>query len=209
MPWTEFATAGQPFTYTIVVTNVSQTPLQNVIIVVKTPKGTTYRDSDLIAGKRWLGGFNPGQSGEISWLTQETIAPGDEAVIELVVNVLPEAGQQLINESYFVTTLDDFEGATVTGPPIETQVLLPPTPTPVPSAIPSPTTVTSPTSPAPTAISKAEAQQKPVDTPVPVPAAAPQTDPAQTASVPTTLIAIIGFGLFIVVAGLIWFLKRV
>ena len=213
MPWAEFATAGQPFTYTIAVTNVSQTPLQNVMVVVKTPKGTTYRDSDLIAGQRWLiGGFYPGQPGEISWLPQEAIAPGDEAVIELVVNVLPEAGQQLINDNYFVTTLDDFDAAMVTGPPIETQVLLPPTPTPLPTMTPSPTALSNTASDVamapPTAISKAQPQLKPTDTPVPVPTVVSRTDAAQTASVPTTFIVVIGFVLLTIVAGLIWFLKR-
>jgi uncharacterized repeat protein (TIGR01451 family) len=213
MPWTEFATAGQPFTYTIAITNVSQTSIQNVIVVVKTPKGTTYRDSDLDAGQRWLtGGFSPGQPGEISWLTQEAIAPGDEAVIKLVVNVPPEAGMQLINESYFVTTLDDFDAAVVSGPPIETQVLMPPTPTPLPTVTPSPTALATiasrATTTAPTAISKAESQPIPVDMPVLAPTVVSRTDAAQTASVPTSVMVVIGLVLLTIVAGLIWFLKR-
>jgi len=129
----EQAIPGQPFTYLITATNISPEPVQNVLVTVATPKGTTYKDSDVIAEQRWLiGGFNPGKPGEIIWLTQESLTPGSTAIFKLIVNVLPEAREPLLVEGHFVTTLDDYEEATVNGLPLETEILVP-TPTPSPA----------------------------------------------------------------------------
>lgn len=134
----EYAIPGQPFTYVITVTNTGQEPVQNVLVTVGTPKGTTYKDSDVIAEQRWLiGGFSPGKAGEIFWLTQESLAPSSTAIFKLIVNVLPETREPLLVEGHFVTTLDDYQEATVNGLPLETEVLAP-TPTPSPAvAVPA------------------------------------------------------------------------
>ena len=44
-PQAEFAVAGQPFTYTVVITNVSQTPVKDVIVFMETPAGTTFANA--------------------------------------------------------------------------------------------------------------------------------------------------------------------
>lgn len=198
--------AGQTLTYTITITNVSGLPQQNVLVTVDTPPGTTYNHSNLAAQQRWLiGGFTPGQPGTITWITQETLPPGGTAMVELVVNVLPNTAGEIVNQNYFVTTLNNYEQARVSGPPVKTQALIP-TPTPTPTATPQPATTATSTS-KPTASFTPAAPATP--TPSSQSAATASPPPIEPETVWPALVGWIG-GLAIIgiVAGLGWILLK-
>ena len=140
-PAAEQAVAGEPFTYFVTLTNTAQISQQNVIITVETPKGTTFRDSEILTQQRWLmGGFDPGQPGRIFWLAQEGLAVGEVAQLTLEVNVLSTAISEIVNQEYNVTTLDNYGMVAISGPPVRTQVIIPTpplTPTPQPTLTPT------------------------------------------------------------------------
>lgn len=221
-PQAEYAVSGQPFTYTIVVTNISQQALKDVFVKVRTPEGTVFVDTYFAQPNWFVGRVQGGQAGEIIWLTQEPVAPGEVVTFDLVVNVLPErAGQQLINEEYVVATIDNNQPI-ASGPSIKTQVLTP-TPTPSPTAqvadTPTPTVTSSPT-PQPQASSNLA-----TSTPTPrasftpasqadttiasVATSAPAAVSQNTSSSSISTFAIIGLsGLILLIVGLVWFWKH-
>ena len=129
--------AGEVFTYFVTITNTAQHSVQNVIITVETPKGTTFQGAEILTQQRWLmGGFNPGQPGRIFWLAEEGLAEGEVAQLKLEVNVLSTSISEIVNQEYFVSTLENYDTMTISGPPVRTQVIIP---TPTPTLIPQPT----------------------------------------------------------------------
>ena len=218
-PQAEQAVSGQPFTYTVAITNVSQSPLKDIVVRARTPEGSVFVESYFVNPNWLVGGVQPGQAGEIIWLTQEPFAPGEAMTFDLVVNVLPElAGQQLVNEEYTVATIDNSQ-LLASGPPVKTQVLIP-TPTPSPTVeltdTPVPTATFSPTPLLQATPSVA------TSTPIPIVAFTPTSqvsnaviDTSTTTSQSTTsgtssinIFVIIGIlGLLLLIVGLVWFWK--
>ena len=136
IPQADYAIVGQPFTYTAVITNISQTALKDVIVRTKTPEGTTLIDTFFFNPNWFVGGVQRGEAGEVIWLTQEPVAQGEVVTFGLIVNVLPEIGRELIAEEYSVVTSENLDAPSF-GPLVRTQVL---TSVPTPTALPSATT---------------------------------------------------------------------
>jgi hypothetical protein len=133
IPQHAYAVAGHPFTYTVVITNVSSQPLSKILVKANTPEESTFSGTTF-ADTRWgVRGVEPGENGEIFWLTWETIDPGEVVAFELTVDVLPGFEQALIIDDYFVA-LDHADNIMVRGVPVTTNVLLNfPTATPYPT----------------------------------------------------------------------------
>ena len=206
-PQAEFAVAGQPFTYTIVITNIGREAVNEVAIITELPTGTTL--IDLHQNAAWLvGGPGPGKAGVIVWNTLEPMAPTQVATFELVVNILPEMidrslvskeclviskqGAKVLGEGQFVTsqvlaaqpTPTALPSATATTPATATPVPLVTTPTPTVQLAP-PTTVAASVKPA----SAAESALK---------------TPSRFSSSILLILVVFGAGF----VGLTWFLKR-
>jgi uncharacterized repeat protein (TIGR01451 family) len=210
VPQAEYAVAGQPFTYTVVITNVSQMPVKDVMVFTETPSGTifaeTHQDVD------WLiGGVYPGETGIVGWNALEPIAPAQTITFELVVNVLPEmVNHQLVSQEYTIINTSN-GNVMATSLPITIQVLAT-KPTVTPSPIPTstatntttPTTTSSPISISiPTSTPQVELTV--TNTPIPV-----KTSPVGKVSSSTSIVSLI-FGLLVLGGGsigLIWFFKR-
>ncbi len=213
VPQTEYAVAGQPFTYTAVITNAGRIPVKGVIIFTETPTGTTLLKTHQQAN--WLvGGVHRGETGAVLWNAQEPVAPTQIVTFELAVNVLAEMSKRLlVSRAYTIITRPDGELIAV-GPPITTQVLAAfPTATPVPSPTATQvnkTSTNSPTSQPRSSSAAISAKFTPID--------APDDETAATTSaivtpisasyskvvMPIIALLLLG-GVFI---GLIWFLKR-
>ena len=223
LPQAEFAVAGQPFTYTIVLTNVSQSPVHDVIVYTETPTKTTL--IEIQQPVNWLtGGARPGETGAIVWNTLDPVAPTQVVTFELAVNVLPEmANQQLVSKEYVIITKAGGE-ILATSPPINTQVLaVAPTPPPAPSSTATPTRTATPTatltytpspSPSPTPSTQPESTVANTATPFPTSpsskALSPPSSPSATTttSFSTAVIIITLLVLGIGIIGLVWFFKR-
>ncbi len=204
-PQAEYAVAGQTFTYTVVITNVSQVAVKDVIVFMKSPAGTTFADTPHTDVNWLVGRPGPGGTGEVAWVSREPVAPDEVVTFELVVNVLPEmANQRLVNKEYGMIPMGG--GAVIaSGPPIETQVLATmPTATPVPSP-----TATATVPPAPTATSTPASQTGPIvaDTVTPASAASSQDLVSEIPS-SAIVLAIVGLSVLVAVIGMTGFLKR-
>lgn len=220
-PQADHAASGQPFTYTLAITNVSQSSLKDIVVRAKTPAGTTLIDT-YFANPNWLvGGVQRGKAGEIIWVTQQPIAPGEGMAFNFAVSVSPDlAGQELIMEEYLVTPMEDRQPLAV-GPSVKIPVLTaPPTPSPTIQAVdtPAPTsTVVPPTqlpaNPGLTSTSSArsttlEAQTNPTSTDIAIstPIAASQAVTADTPSLNAWVTAGLA-GAVLLIVGLVWFWK--
>jgi uncharacterized repeat protein (TIGR01451 family) len=208
VPQAEYAVAGQPFTYTVVITNVSQAPVKDVIVFMETPAGTTFASAS--QNPDWFtSGLDLGGTGKVGWATLEPITPGTVVAFELGVNVLPEmADKHLVSDQYAIVSLggDDIIAA---GLPIKTQVLAtPPTATPVPSPTVAATNTATPTA---TPAATSTPLPTPTDAVTPVPVTISQADTVSEAATSSsmTILAVIGLPIFIIViTGLTWFLRR-
>jgi uncharacterized repeat protein (TIGR01451 family) len=173
VPQADYAVAGRPFTYTIVITNISPMPVQDVIVFMETPTGTTFVSASQHAN--WFtSGLNSGETGKVGWATIEPIIPNAVVTFQLSLNVLPEmADQKLANSEYAIIPMGGGD-VIAFGSPVEIQVLatMPTaTPTPSPTATSRHTstpTTTPPPPPSPTLI---------INTVTPVSAVAPPADP--------------------------------
>jgi uncharacterized repeat protein (TIGR01451 family) len=217
VPQVEYAVAGQAFTYTVVITNVSEASPKDVVVRVKTPEGTTFADTHFTNPNWYVNEVRRGETGEIAWLSREPVASGGVVTFELAVNVLPEmASQQLTNEGYTVAIGN--HAPIAFGPPIRTEVLIA-----APTAITTPSssaTVTSPGSqaaiPSSTPASLADSASDKatpggMSVPVPSKTTSQAATKAETSSPsPGVLfIVFIGLSVFAIVAvGLISFLRR-
>jgi len=220
-PQVDHAVSGQPFTYTLAITNVSQSPLKDIVVRVATPAGTTLIDT-YFANPNWLvGGVQRGKAGEIIWLTQQPIAPGEGMTFDFAVNISPDlADQQLIMEEYVVATMEDRQPLAA-GPSLKTPVLtVPPTPLPTVQAIntPAPTSTAVPptqlpanpgltsTSSAHSATLVAQANPTSANIATSMPIAASQAVAADTPSLNAWVTAGLA-GAVLLIVGLVWFWK--
>jgi uncharacterized repeat protein (TIGR01451 family) len=219
-PQAEYAVSGQPFTYTVTITNVSQSPLKDIIVFTETPTGTTFANAR--QNVNWfVTNPPPGEVGKIGWTTLESILPGEVANFELSVNVLIEAPDQLINKEYGIIPMGGGDMIAF-GPPIKTELLLP---TPTATSAPFPTAVTTDTSILSTAtvhpIPVSPTNSKMTNTPLPATpisqagstvanTAQPASNvPLETSSSSATGFAIITISILLIVfIGLVWFLRR-
>lgn len=220
-PQADYAVRGQPFTYTVTITNVSQTPLKDIVVKTSIPQGTTLIGT-YFANPNWLiGRTQQSKAGEIIWLTQQSVIAGAVITFEFVVNVSPElAGQQLISDEYMVMSIDN-NHLLAAGPPIKTQVLtLTPTPVPAPpvagtftptrpaSATQQPQASSESSPPAASFTVPPQAGPSIANAPVSAPAGLSQNT-ASNISSPTSIITIIGLsGLILSIVGLVWFRRR-
>jgi uncharacterized repeat protein (TIGR01451 family) len=208
VPQIEFAVAGQPFTYTVVVTNTGPATTENLIIFTQTPTGTTFaRTGD--APNWFISKPGPGETGAIGWATRDPIAAGAVIKFNLVVNVLPNmVNQQLTSHQYGIASMGGSD-LIASGSAVEVNVVaIPPTATPTatPTVTPIPTSTSMPT---PTLL--------PIHEPAPTPTDSLAQPPAATPAVATetgnpSLGWIVGAGglliVLIVGAGVIWFFKQ-
>ena len=229
IPAAEHAVSGETFTYTVVVTNISQAPLQNAFINVEVPKGTKFLHTRY-SNAKWYGGnsfADPDTPVEqVRLFTPEEVEADETFIFEMVVEIIPEAAQEIAVDSYNVTVMDSDTFAS--GPAIITEVLDPTatlTSTPLPS--PSPTRTATPEprnepSPTPQAIVS-------VNTSTPIPIAEAEIKPTNPTTPNDTtgtgersiierissniiligsIIGLILIGLFITLLGTIRFLKK-
>jgi uncharacterized repeat protein (TIGR01451 family) len=222
-PQADQAISGQPFTYTVTITNVSRSPLKDIIVFMETPTGTTFANTR--QNVNWfVTNPLPGEVGKIGWTTLEPMLPGEVVNLELSVNVLMETpDQQLINKEYGIVPMGGGD-IIAFGPPIKTQLLLP---TPTATSAPSPTTVATDTSILITATVQATlvapTDSKPANTHIPatpvsqigptvvntVQPISPTNVPLETSSPSASGFAIIAISFLIIVfIGLVWFLRR-
>jgi uncharacterized repeat protein (TIGR01451 family) len=209
-PQAEFAVAGQPFTYTVVITNVSQTPVKDVAVLTETPSGTTFIRTD--QNSQWLvGGPAPGETGIVLWRTLESVIPTEPITFDLIVNVLPEmVEQQLVSNEFFILTKTN-DDVVATGLPVTIQVLAvvpTATPSPIPTATSTPTTTpTTTSSPTSTPVPTSTPHVKPpvANTSIPIETSPESRDSPLTSMIPITFgLLVLGIGGI----GLLWFFKR-
>lgn len=220
-PQADHAVSGQPFTYTLAITNVGQSPLKDIVVRAKTPAGTTLIDT-YFANAKWLvGGVQRGKAGEIIWVTQQPIAPGEGMTFDFAVSVSPDlVGQQLIMEEYLVTPMEDNQPLAV-GPSVKIPVLTaPPTPSPIIQVVDTtaPTSTLAPPTPLPanptltstssTDSATLEAQANPTSATIAIstPPAASQAGAVDTPLLNTWVTAGL-VGAVLLIAGLVWFWK--
>jgi uncharacterized repeat protein (TIGR01451 family) len=195
LPQTEFAVAGQPFTYTLTLTNKGAATLKDIILFIDIPAGTTLANTQQPAD--WYTSLPPAETDRrLAWATQTPIEPGSTVTFTLIVNVPPDmVNQELVCQTYGVVPLGTGD-MLASGPPVTTQVMavLPTAtanllPTATPTAPPSPTSTATPTT-----------------TPLP-PTATPATAAAATGSSGPgmMIVLIIGAGLAV---GLVWVLTK-
>ncbi len=170
----EYAVAGETFTYTIMITNVSGMPLKNVIVYAPPITGTILAGTHHINDKWLIYKPNSGETGQVAWITLNPITPDEVVTFDLMLNILPEmVNQILIFEEYAI--LPQGGGDIIaTGPPIKSMVrATAPTATPIPSP-----TVTQTSTPLPTLTQTPAATQTPelsqtvtplATTPTPIP----------------------------------------
>ncbi len=222
IPQADYATAGQLFTYTVTITNVSQTPLQNIFIKIPVPNNTTFINTHHPSLK-WYGG-NPNadpkiQVEQVTMFTPDFVEAGEIFTFDMIVKVSPETNQQIVMANYEVGAAND--APPTSGPAIKTPVLVPtPTPSPVPSFTPVVTSASLDSNPTTesgttvavltlTATPATLADLKPTSTSVPVTLEAPvaQNRASESSSFVTGLI-IIGSIFILVIIGIIWFLRK-
>jgi len=212
IPQAEFATAGQPFTYTVTIANVGQSSLKNIMVRVPVPEGSSLVNTYFDHPDWLVGGAQRGETGDVIWLTQEPVAPNQTMTFEMVVNVLSQIGEQLVIEDYAVILIEN-QDVLASGPPITIEVLAPstsrpptlPTATAVP-VLPAPTTTSTPTSiskvdlSSPTEVAAASVAQ-PEQNPTDVPASSPSPTQADASETGSTLLIVVlaGIGLTILV----------
>ncbi len=169
IPQAEYAIAGETFTYTIVITNVSGRPLKDVIVYAPPITGTTLAGTHHINDKWLIYKPNPGETGQVAWITLNPIAPDEVVTFNLMLNILPEmVNQALIFEEYAI--LPQGGGDIIaTGPAIKSMVRLT---APTATFTPSPTVTQTPTvmvTPTPAATQTPEVRQTATHTTTPTP----------------------------------------
>ncbi len=221
---TEFAIAGDPFTCTVVITNISPTPVEQVVVTVKVPTGTTLVSVKDTNPDWYNNNPYPGTKREEAiWLTPEVVVPGEVITFEMIVQPLPElADQQIVNEVYNVAAINNnsLDILTSDSPPVKVQVL-PPTPTPLPTDTPAltatvpPTATYTPSSQVdamvanPTSTPTARASVDIARTITPTPAPASSEVLLETPVSSSGFLVIVGLcALIIGIIGVIWFIKK-
>jgi uncharacterized repeat protein (TIGR01451 family) len=132
---------GERLTYTIIVTNTGQAPLSDFAIRDQVPVGTSFVSAGYLDGRWMYSGPVEGGRGEVVWLAENPLPPGEASRLLLVVKVEPGITGFVVNDEYAALTLPD-GSLLIQGMPVRTGVIVPavtPTkPAPAPTATPSP-----------------------------------------------------------------------
>lgn len=86
--------SGEQLAYTITISNAGPRIATSIRLLDDVPTGCTLSSVRVRAGV--VTGPNPGAAGRITW-TLDSLAPGSEATLDLVINVLALAGDTLVN----------------------------------------------------------------------------------------------------------------
>ena len=225
IPAAEHAVSGQPFTYTVIITNVSQAPVQAAVINVDVPEGTQFVRT-VYTDPKWYGGnsyADPDLARErVQLLTPETVEIDEVFSFLLVVDILAQPDEAVQVDDYQVMSIED--KASTSGTPITVEVREP-TPTPTPTLTPSPTasppptaspTVTATSAPATLQAAVAATATPPLDetneisATTPSPTTASSSGPFSGSGLSLIVIFVIIAASILIVAliGGVWFLKR-
>ena len=210
IPAADHAVSGQPFTYTVVVTNVSDAPVQYATIHVDVPEGTNFIRTKY-SDPKWYGGnsfADPEQVVEqVRLSSPDTIAVGENFTFEMIVEVVAEVDARVLISDYDATSVED--NASTTGPPIQVNVREP-TPSPTPTLLPPPTLI-----PTATAITVPATPQAAVNTPINpsgdveqlnTVGARPET--REIGSMTVTIIMVAALILVMIFIGMTWLLRN-
>lgn len=149
IPQADQATAGEPFTYTVTITNVGETLVDTTVITVDVPEGTNFVNTRHLSEKWYGGNALPDPDIEIEEIilyTAETIQAAEVFSFSMIVNVDVDVENEIAIEDYGIITEKD--GLSASGPPVQVKVSSP-TPTFTPIIPPTPTSTYTPT-PSPT-----------------------------------------------------------
>lgn len=213
IPAADYAVSGQPFTYTVVITNVSEAPVQYASINVDVPEGTKFIRTHY-TDEKWYGGnsfADPEQEvKQVQLLSPEIIEAGEVFSFEMIVEVMANPNVEITIADYDATAIED--NVSTTGLPVQVAVRAP-TPTPTPTVQPSPTSI-----PAATATSLPATPQAAIVATTVVANDIENSDtdattmPAQESrtgssiAVTISIVATLLFGF--IVAGVLWFLRK-
>jgi len=207
IPLGDHAVSGQPFTYTVTITNTSQQALGNVFVNVDVPEGTKFVRTRHLSEK-WYGG-NPMADPsavveQVKLFALEGIQPGEVFSFEMIVEVLPETEEQIAVDAFNSTTLKG--DVLAVGAPVSVEVQTPtPTPSPTPTSSPTPR----PTHTATMALVAAnDASATPIQTPE---HPTQQVISSETETHSSSILGIVAGGAILMVLifiGIIWILKK-
>ena len=206
IPLGDHAVSGQPFTYTVTITNVSQQTLGNVFVNVDVPEGTKFVKTHHLSEK-WYGGVSNSDPNaiieQVKLFALEGIQPGEVFSFEMMVDVFPETKKQIAVDAFNSTTLKG--DVLAVGTPVSI-VVQTPTPTPSPTPLPSPTS-------SPTQIPTAALVVANDPLPPPIQTLEPPTEQTLTHETETnaSLFIIAAGGAFLVILvfiGIFWILKK-
>lgn len=104
VPQADVASIGSQFSYTVIVTNTSNIPVNEVIVSATIPDGADFVSAD----STWIDwaiskslAYEPG--GRVIWIASQAMPPQDVVTFELVVDVADDfVGQTLINKAFVV-----------------------------------------------------------------------------------------------------------
>ncbi len=211
IPQIEYAVAGEPFTYTLAVTNVSQIAVDDVLVFAQTPTGTTFIRAG--AAPNWaVSGLPAGETGNVLWTPRAPVPPGEAINFDLVVQVPPEmVDRQLVSSQYGFALAGSSE-VSLSGRVVKIDVLAArPTPTLVPTATPTTLPTASPTA---THTLQPTATATTTETPVPTatrpPEAAAKTPVSSLRTGPewSTILAGLALAVLVVAGVIFWYFRR-
>jgi hypothetical protein len=147
IPAADHAVSGQPFTYTVVITNVSDAAIEYASVSVDVPQGTRLLQTKY-GGTKWFGGNLPEDPEEvvdqIEIFTPYTVEANEVFTLQMIVEVTASPPEKLTLVDYNVTSLKD--NAQTAGSPVDTEVRAPTaTPTVIPTITPPSPTIQSAT----------------------------------------------------------------
>jgi uncharacterized repeat protein (TIGR01451 family) len=195
LPQAAQAVAGQPFSYTVIVTNTGQSAPADILVKAPAPTGAVFQNTTYTHENWMAGGLEPGQSGYFAWLTRDPVPPGAVVKFHLTVHVLSET-RRLDFSDYAVSTLADPSAVFGRGLAVTVPVLSAP---PGVSAAPAPTPAPPPT-PTPTLPAAAPAAARP---------ASVAKAPAQPAAANSSYLPVIAFAGLLIMVGLFIVVKLV
>ena len=187
------AMAGQELLYTLTLVNNGQSPLKDVVVRARTPRGTTYLEAGQMPGAGgWAsGGLARGEQGDVYWFRMEgDLPPGRPQALYLKVQVALTGVDEVALDDYAASQTAN--GPAVAGKPLRTEVVRP-TPAPTPTSTPQPTLTPLP-APTPIPLTLPPAQPRPA---APSPPANP--GPGSAPPTPFGMWAIVGLGVVIIV----------
>jgi uncharacterized repeat protein (TIGR01451 family) len=210
----ERAVPGQLLTWTFALTNNSQTALEDLVLRVTPPVGTSFERA---AADETAWSID-GPSGEqpLTFQALGPLAPDADAELILAVRVETGAGPSIVLDDYVVTATQ--LTSPLEGSPVRVQVQPTPSPTVMPTATasPSPTTLPSPTATAEPTATHTPTPPPPTPTATvtlavvelpPSPTATPNLSPEQVSIGTATVLIFVGIVLVVIVLAAVWVVR--